>query len=50
MSDAVNRGHVHRVLAKTMHAVALRDESERAVIETAVAGGMPQAVDLREPR
>jgi DNA-binding NtrC family response regulator len=30
---AVNRGRVHRVLAKTMHAVALRDEIERAVVE-----------------
>jgi len=33
--DAVNRGRVHRVLAKTMHAVALRDEIERTVLESA---------------
>jgi CheY-like chemotaxis protein len=39
--DAVNRGHVHRVLTKTMHAVALRDEIERAVLE---------AVHARESR
>lgn len=31
---AVNRGRVQRVLPKTMHAVALRDEIERAVLES----------------
>jgi CheY-like chemotaxis protein len=31
--SAVNRGRVQRVLPKSMHAVALRDEIERAVLE-----------------
>ncbi|MEI9942137.1 MAG: response regulator [Pseudomonadota bacterium] len=31
--SAVNRGRIHRVLPKTMHAVALRDEIERATLE-----------------
>jgi CheY-like chemotaxis protein len=31
---AIDRGRVHRVLPKTMHAVALRDEIERAVLQT----------------
>jgi CheY-like chemotaxis protein len=31
--NAVNRGRVQRVLPKSMHAVALRDEIERAVLE-----------------
>jgi hypothetical protein len=31
--DAVNRGRVQRVLSKTMHAIALRDEIERAVLK-----------------
>jgi response regulator RpfG family c-di-GMP phosphodiesterase len=31
--SAVNRGRVHCVLSKSMHAVALRDEIERAVLE-----------------
>lgn len=30
--DAVNRGGVHKVLVKSMHAVAIRDEIERAVL------------------
>lgn len=30
--DAVNRGGVHKVLIKSMHAVAIRDEIERAVL------------------
>jgi CheY-like chemotaxis protein len=34
--SAVNRGRVHRVLTKTMHAVALRDEIERAVVEASL--------------
>lgn len=32
--DAVNRGGVHKVLVKSMHAVAIRDEIERAVLES----------------
>jgi two-component system, cell cycle sensor histidine kinase and response regulator CckA len=32
--DAVNRGGVHKVLVKSMHAVAIRDEIERAVLST----------------
>jgi two-component system response regulator HupR/HoxA len=31
--NAVNKGRVHRVLPKNMHAVALRDEIERVVLE-----------------
>jgi CheY-like chemotaxis protein len=31
--SAINRGRVQRVLPKSMHAVALRDEIERAVLE-----------------
>ncbi len=31
--EAVNRGRIQRVLPKSMHAVALRDEIERAVLE-----------------
>jgi CheY-like chemotaxis protein len=31
--NAINRGRVHRVLPKTMHPVALRDEIERAVLD-----------------
>ncbi len=31
--SAVSRGQVHRVLPKSMHAVALRDEIERAVLD-----------------
>ena len=31
--SAVNRGRVHCVLPKSMHAVALRDEIERAVLD-----------------
>ncbi|HEX2872636.1 MAG TPA: response regulator [Polyangiaceae bacterium] len=30
--EAVNRGGVHKVLVKSMHAVAIRDEIERAVL------------------
>jgi len=32
--QAVNRGGVHKVLVKSMHAVAIRDEIERAVMDS----------------
>jgi hypothetical protein len=31
--NAVQRGNIHRVLHKSMHAVALRDAIERAILE-----------------
>jgi DNA-binding NtrC family response regulator len=47
--DAVNCGRVHRVLTKTMHAVALRDEIERAVLEAVHARDSRHATEPERP-
>ena len=48
--DAVNRGRVDRVLTKTMHAVALREEIERAVLETLRARGPSDTTEPERAR
>ncbi|HLV65392.1 MAG TPA: response regulator [Polyangiaceae bacterium] len=48
--EAVNRGGVHKVLVKSMHPVAIRDEIARAAEDAFRARGGPAPTPSRRPR